>query len=50
MIQVTPQMGNPVACLCVARRQAVEPADFRKKIDGLPRVCREALKRDPMCV
>ena len=34
MIQVTPQMRILVA---------VEPADFRKGIDGLARVCREAL-------
>jgi len=26
---------------------AVEPADFRKGIDGLCRVCREALSSDP---
>ena len=38
MIQVTPQMRILVA---------VEPADFRKGIDGLARVCREALHRDP---
>lgn len=38
MIQVTPQMRILVA---------VEPADFRKGIDGLARVCREALKQDP---
>lgn len=38
MIQVTPQMRILVA---------VEPADFRKGIDGLARVCREALDRDP---
>jgi transposase len=28
---------------------AVEPADFRRGIDGLARLCREELKRDPMC-
>ncbi len=39
MIQVTPQMRILVA---------VEPADFRKGIDGLARLCREELKRDPM--
>ena len=38
MIQVTPQMRILVA---------VEPADFRKGIDGLARVCREALHSDP---
>lgn len=38
MIQVTPQMRI---------RVAVEPADFRKGIDGLARVCRETLRRDP---
>ena len=26
---------------------AVEPADFRKGIDGLARVCRETLRNDP---
>ena len=38
MIQVTPHMRILVA---------VEPADFRKGIDGLARVCREVLKQDP---
>jgi len=38
MIQVTPQMRILVA---------VEPADFRKGIDGLARICREALRSDP---
>ena len=38
MIQVTPQMRILVA---------VEPADFRKGIDGLTRVAREALSSDP---
>ena len=38
MIQVTPQMRI---------RVAVEPADFRKGIDGLARLCREALCSDP---
>jgi transposase len=38
MIQVTPQMRILVA---------VEPADFRKGIDGLARVCRDALSSDP---
>ena len=38
MIQVTPQMRVLVA---------IEPADFRKGIDGLARVCRETLRQDP---
>lgn len=38
MIQITPQMRILVA---------VEPADFRKGIDGLARLCKEALKQDP---
>ncbi len=38
MIQVTPQMRILVA---------VEPADFRKGIDGLARICRKAMGRDP---
>jgi len=38
MIQVTPQMRI---------RVAVEPADFRKGIDGLARMCREVLSSDP---
>jgi len=38
MIQITPQMRIMVA---------VEPLDFRNGIDGLGRVCREALKSDP---
>lgn len=40
MIQVTPQMRILVA---------VQPADFRKGIDGLARICKEELKRDPFC-
>ena len=40
MIQIAPQMRILVA---------VEPADFRKGIDGLARVCREVLKADPFC-
>ena len=40
MIQITPQMRILVA---------VEPADFRKGIDGLARLCKEALKKDPFC-
>ena len=39
MIQVTAQMRVLVA---------VEPADFRKGIDGLARVCRAELESDPM--
>lgn len=38
MIQLTPQMRILVA---------VEPADFRKGIDGIARVCKEALGQDP---
>lgn len=38
MIQLTPQMRILVA---------TEPADFRKGIDGLARVCREVLCSDP---
>lgn len=38
MIQLTPHMRILVA---------VEPADFRKGIDGLARVCREQLQQDP---
>lgn len=38
MIQVTPQMRILVA---------VEPADFRKGIDGLARLCREELGSSP---
>jgi transposase len=38
VIQVTPQMRILVA---------VEPADFRKGIDGLARLAREALSSDP---
>jgi transposase len=40
MIQVTPQMRILVA---------VSPADFRKGIDGLARICKEELQRDPFC-
>ena len=39
MIQITPQMRIVVA---------VEPADFRKGIDGLAQVCKEVLKHDPL--
>ena len=38
MIQVTPQMRILLA---------VNPVDFRKGIDGLARVCRQALLSDP---
>ena len=38
MIQITPQMRILVA---------VEPVDFRRGIDGLAQVCREALAADP---
>jgi transposase len=38
MIQIAPQMKILVA---------VEPADFRKGIDGLAQVCKEVLKHDP---
>lgn len=38
MIQVTPHMRILLA---------VEPADFRKGIDGLAGICRQALKTDP---
>ena len=38
MLQITPQMKVLVA---------VEPADFRKGIDGLASLCKERLQRDP---
>ena len=38
MLQITPQMKI---------RVAVEPADFRRGIDGLARLCQEALQHDP---
>jgi len=38
VIQITPQMRILVA---------VEPADFRKGIDGLARLCKDVLKQDP---
>jgi transposase len=40
MIQITPQMRIFLA---------VEPADFRKGIDGLAQVCRQVLEKDPFC-
>lgn len=39
MIQITPQMKILVA---------VQPVDFRKGIDGLAAVCRQALGTDPL--
>src|SRR5581483_9209909 len=38
MLQITPQMKILVA---------VEPADFRRGIDGLARLCQESLQHDP---
>ena len=38
MLQITPHMKVLVA---------VEPADFRKGIDGLASVCKQMLKQDP---
>ena len=38
MIQITPQMRILLA---------LEPTDFRKGIDGLARLCRDALRIDP---
>ena len=38
MLQITPQMKILVAC---------EPVDFRRGIDGLARVCQDALRSDP---
>lgn len=38
MIQVAPQMRIVAA---------VEPADFRRGIDGLARLCKDALEHDP---
>lgn len=38
MIQISPQMRILVA---------VEPVDFRRGIDGLAQICREALETDP---
>jgi transposase len=39
MIQITPQMRILLA---------VEPADFRKGIDGLAQLCRQRLQADPL--
>ena len=39
MIQITPQMRILLA---------IEPADFRRQIDGLARMCRAELDSDPM--
>ena len=38
MIQLTPQMRILVA---------IEPADFRKGIDGLAWLCKDVLQQDP---
>lgn len=38
MLQITPQMRILVA---------VEPADFRKGIDGLAQICKKSLEQDP---
>jgi transposase len=38
MIQLTPQMRIVAA---------IEPADFRRGIDGLARLCQEVLQQDP---
>ena len=38
MLQVTPQMKILVA---------VDPADFRRGIDGLARLCKDVLRQDP---
>ena len=38
MIQITPQMRILVA---------IEPADFRRGIDGLARLCKQTLQQDP---
>jgi len=38
VLQITPQMKILVA---------IEPADFRKGIDGLARLCKESLAEDP---
>ena len=38
MLQITPQMRILVA---------IEPADFRRGIDGLARLCKDVLQQDP---
>jgi transposase len=38
MLQITQQMKILVA---------IEPADFRKGIDGLVRLCKDSLQQDP---
>ena len=38
MLQITPQMKILVA---------IEPADFRRGIDALARLCQETLQQDP---
>ena len=38
MLQITPQMKILVA---------IEPADFRRGIDGLARLCQQTLDQDP---
>lgn len=40
MLQITPQMKILVA---------VEPADFRRGIDGLAKLCKDSLNHDPFC-
>jgi transposase len=40
MIQITPHMRILLA---------IEPVDFRKGIDGLAALCRQALSSDPLC-
>jgi len=40
MIQITPHMRI---------RVAIDPADFRKGIDGLVRLCKDTLDHDPFC-
>jgi transposase len=40
MIQITPHMRILVA---------IEPADFRKGIDGMARLCQGVLNEDPFC-
>lgn len=40
MLQITPQLKIWVA---------IEPADFRRGIDGMVRLCRDTLCADPFC-